>query len=272
MDIKAIFFINQSGTMSSGWSETYWLQGQSLEAVTEEVKSAAQLRSRALCANTPIAAIRLSNAAIRGDSRVFYSPGNGFGAPLGIDTETPWESILWRFQAGDTYRSLHHFRGIDATADQPKQPEAINWPKLFVKLTDFMVKHKWCLRATLAGVDAPLVPIQELAFDADNATLTVTTTGAHGLQAADEVKISRAQTTAHKVNGRYQVHAVNNATEYTVGYLGPADNLYTGSGTSQRVAVGLVPIDKGLFVRFSHKKVGRPFGLAPGRAARRAGR
>lgn len=271
MDIKVIFFINSTGFSNSGWSETYWVQGASLAAVTEEVKDGAKLRSRALCANTPIVAIRLSNAAVRGDSRVMYSPRTGFGAPLGIQCDAPWESILWRFQNGDTYRALHHFRGIDAKADQPKQKEGIDWRKLLLRFSEFMIKHKWCLRATLGGLDAPLVPIQNLIFDADNSTLTVTTSGAHGLLAGDEAKISRAKTTSGSINGRYQVHAVNNDTEYTVGYLGPADNLYLGSGLSQKKAIGLLPIDKGQFVRFSHKKVGRPFGLRPGRAARRAG-
>lgn len=105
--MKGTFLFGQG---RNGWSESYYIEATDYAAAQTRFKRLATNRSLLLGKGSYIDGIRISDEAILNDS---YPVDLGTGtATQDAVTDTPWNSIYVRAQAGALYRRQFHLRGV----------------------------------------------------------------------------------------------------------------------------------------------------------------
>lgn len=264
---KATFFINSLTSQPGGWSESFYLEASTPQIASKAAEDLAPLRSAALGEGMALIAWRVSDVALRGDALVTYGSDAALPVIDGHPADSPWQGFLYRLTSGNVYRSMHIFRGVPDDSTNADEKEHLAEKKILDKFVAGLIAKNWRMRSHLRGAEVP--PLKIIAGTADTVThrVTFTSQGAHGLTEGDTVRISGVKNAGPDMAGVYQVLTTATASAFGIAKEGDlTDFLYLSGGTAQKVAIGYPILDGGFYVRVTHKKVGRPFGLTRGRA------
>lgn len=266
INAKYNLFFETSG--GAGWSETYYHEDTDIEVSYNKCILLAQQRAKLLAANVTLSYIRVSDTQVTGDAFAGTVEGLTNGLAERGSTDMPWSGVLCRVEAGARHRRMFCLRGIPDLLQSyqlpvPQNPEVTKPIRAFGQ---YLVQQGYLMRVASRGFENPSKPIS--GFDVTT-TPWVLTCPAHGFVTGDRVKISNAKTSP-SINGTWWITVASvdtfklNGTEA----YGPGSVFYTG-GYATKQEERFLEIGDFQPIRYSSRRVGRPFGAPVGRRRRR---
>jgi hypothetical protein len=261
-----------------GWSETYYNNKLSYNAVMDDAQALASKR-RALLGDSPnqtnpstlipgsckMKAIRISNDLVSGDAKNFaFGPNSGFSTNNAATAcDVPQVALLLSLKHNEIISRSLHKRGIPDTLvvnGGQWQPT----PQYTALLTEFCNELKngsWCIKSS-KSTD----PKQTVTAATFSEGWTITTDGNHNLASGDYVRLTEMGTNSG-LNGRWRV-VVTSANTYRL-IEGPPSETFSGFGPSQKQGTCLVPITDVQFIDVANRQTGLGFTSTAGANRRR---
>lgn len=266
MTMKVTLFFEMG---KHGWSESFLHNSNNHANAEVAADRLLQVRVPIMAKQAACTYIRISDIAVKGDSRVIIPVPGGVKGQLSSDCDVPWNSALVRCDAGPLYRRHVWVRGVpdDAVTVQAdgkvKYDSALQqaaWNKYFNEL----VVGGWVMKALNKNQATVSV------WSATTASpIVVTTLVAHGFQPGQKVTIDRGKGMTY-INGVWTVGAVTALTYELVNSNPPALPLYQLNTARARLHVDTFEdIDKAEIIRLVHRQTGRPFDSSRGRRSAR---
>lgn len=268
---KTTFIFNEG---KSGWSETWYKTGASLSTTINNILTDALvlkgLRTPLLGQGCVLEAIRISDVAIRGDSKLWSA---FLTAPTDQtqSADAAGFSMLCRVEAGSLYRRQQWLRGIrddwlvrDIVTGQPIAPPALTTAYTAFRLQ--LINDHWQLRCI--DKEAPNLIVSPITgFIADGTNTKVLAAGFAGVQVGDEVRVRGiVGPDAKALNKVWKVLAAD-AAGVTIGLpfaslIAPALDLL---GKLQTRVVVYKDITDAEMLRLATRQTGRAFFVPRGR-------
>lgn len=258
-----------------GWSETYFVQENSIDIAVVDAGLLAPLRGKLLGVGADLVAARISDEGISGDSEVINNPEYTRLLPTAI-SDTPWQTALCRINATSIYRRQLALRGIPDLVYEPVTPtEKTNRDLWFQSLsTEFLARLRnnvanWRLNVSLRSTDNLPRRILQIVPGVGRYVLTLNSP-LTGLAVGDFVRITKIREFP-SLAGNFPVLAFSEAAPWTVdiAYTGPEGFTYKHKAQVRINMPGYKAVTGASFVRFSKHNVGRFFGQPVGRRKRR---
>jgi hypothetical protein len=273
--------------LNGGWSETFYITIDSLNAALETGYQSANKRTALLGKSGLMTEIRASDVAVIGDSsidtRCQALPNSG------LDDDSLQAAALCRLEGGNNHRRGYLVRGLPddwitvnnqgtnmvLTGDGKKPLTA--W------FTSIMADPKYALRCKqrrgeAAGVGIPLeykiINFTQGATNVNYTDVTIDATLIPNLIGTD-MYIAGCRKSANAADGKWTILAkvpgdIPNTTVVTIpllwGRMAYAQPAHWVKGVMYSAATIFPAISKAVYERMSIKKTGRPFDLPRGRA------
>lgn len=276
MAVRATWFFTDPG-FSSGWTETLFSNDSVLQNVMTRAKAYAADRFKLLGNGQSIKAIRVSNDDVRGDSLLFRANqlylNTGEASDNKVPDEqnvpdTPWQSILLRFESGADYHKSLFFRGIpDYIAINPPGPRIFadaNYLKLWNKWVNGVLANQWGWLARKRIPDKTGQTIAPMVIA--NNLLSVVTSANHTLSVGDKIRFTKGNTTP-KLVGVYTIYSVPTPESFQVKVN--ANEIKVIAFPMWQTVTSSVQIAGSIEIQGeTSRKVGKSFGSRVGRSKR----
>lgn len=261
--IKCQFFYQ---TNKWGWSETHYVQQNSLLTALHECEQALTTRYGMMGSSGRVKYIRVSDPLIRGDARVkvineFFIQGKSADP-----SDIPTTALILRFECSDTMRRTQYLRGFPdiIVANGGQYIPSAGFATSFTAWKNFMINGN---TFGLRGLDRSAVETPIANVVTAGGVTTVTTGAPHGLANLSFVRITKAFP-LNSVNGVWRIN-VTGASAFTL--LGPAPvNSWLSGGLVQARIYTFLPYQKIEIVGPGRRDTGRPIDSPVGRRRRRA--
>lgn len=266
---KGTILFNQS---RHGWSESYYLEATGYAEATTRMNEIAGARAQLMGKGNSIDAIRISDESILNDA-LLINPGSD--APTQDSaTDTPWNAIYVRAQAGGQYRRQFHLRGVPdswividpdtgkATIPAVAKHAFDKWRTAMINLTP-VVKLKVHLKEG-AGV----VIIGPPTAAAGGVFTKFNVPGVPGLATTPYVLLRKWRGPDKRVlNRRYDVISYNDPDlVLSLPFAALSEPAANFGGMLLRRIPGYADMTTLSLLRLAAKKTGKAFFVAPGRS------
>lgn len=265
------------GAQKAGWSESWYIETDSLSVARDNARLCGLKRMRLLGSGARLEAVRTSDVAIPGDAQIHRFTDEevenntvNYGTP----TDTPWNAIYCRVEAGKDYRRPFHLRGVPDNVisfSESKQSWVSTDPTFaaeFGKFVDWMRKApSVSIRAVSKNQTvAPLLKV-DLVERVDATTVRITTTQPHGLFNFDYVRIRTLKFGGVNLGGRRRVFGIVPPNTFDIQLMVPAGTpqLVADKGTVRREVIAYPTITNIIVDRAAKKSTGRAFFSPVGR-------
>jgi hypothetical protein len=260
---RATFFFTD--TNGYGWSETFFNQGVTLEAVRDVAKQLVPRRVAILGRGVRLRFLRVSDDLIKRDSLIYDVPSeDGQLKDPNIDTSDLANTCVWcRLQATAMVRRPFPLAGIPDNVVQPSGAfnQDAAWMTAFQAWTNAVKNGGWAIKAKNTAV--PQFAIVTIQQDAATGDITIEHAGANQFVQNDAIQIKGVRG-ATQCNGLFYVFKVT-APTFLVIKSRRLINPYTGGGTVGKVGFTLNNITEISPRRSGTRKRGRPFDSPIGR-------
>lgn len=264
-----------------GWSETFWVQADSVSSVEAIARAQAPLRMKLCGYGVKMTYLRISDEAIRGDSTVVLTnwttsdevnPAHGevqkVTPAVKEFVDVAWNGLLIRHESGPDTRRLWCMRGVpDDLIIGPEGPkDAKPWADAFGLWKDLLITNKWGFMAINKNPGTnPTKLITDVVKVGNFVNVIIP---AHGFLEGEKIRISGAKADNPKaINGVWQVSIHDANTVILKGNKTDPGYLRDGAARAQRMA--FAPITATFVRRQAKRNPGRPFDQLPGRRVKR---
>lgn len=252
-----------------GWSESLLNSAGDHTTALQRANQLLQVRSPIMAKEVACTYIRVSDIAIKGDSRISIPVAGGVKGMLGLTADAPWNAALVRCDAGALYRRSLWVRGVtdqqvhvsptgQLVFDHALQQAA--WDAFRAEI----VNGNWAMQALDKAAPGGLI-----ANATTVAPIVCTSVGNHNLASGDKVTISNGKGMVY-INGVWRITKLTDTTFSLNDSDPPALPLYQLATANWRKHVPSVQdIDKCEVIRLVHRQTGRPFDSSRGRRSKR---
>lgn len=248
-----------------GWSETYFTNLPNHDTTLAAARAVLPARVNLLAGQSRCVFIRVSDDAIKRDSKVFPVPAGDQRSKMrytgGDDIANT--CLVCRIESGVLKRRTLFLRGIpdDIVVNGGEYQPVPAFTGSLITFTDALKNAQVGVRSR--GDFAAPVNIVNVGTVGPTGLVTITTQAAHGFALNDVVNI-RGLKGAGQVRGLQQVVAVGSATTFDI-RVSRVVSPYLSNGNVCRIVYSLPAIDNLVAVRISHHNAGRPFDSPRGR-------
>lgn len=257
-------------SFSTGWSETWYLDGPTTQGQTVARREALLTARRKLLGSRATVKLkweRLVNLDNPGETYL-YNWGNVTYTPaVNSKCDDPWTGVLTRLTTANGSRRMFLMRGTPASiaGTEWSDPPEGAWMEAFVLwAAEITGGSFWVMRTS--NRDLVKRPVLDLGIDAVSKNVVVTSTDNPDLADGQKVKLIRVKSSPC-LRGVYKIKLISSTVFHLLG-TNRGKIQFNGSGEYSGTGIVILPIEGVQVLRMGEHQTGRPFGLLAGQHKR----